>query len=202
MIELRELHAAELPAAAELLARGMRDDPMHCTVFGPAAGHRLDRLRRFFAALLPRMGQTPLSAWEAGRLVAVLSQFPPGNCCPPLPQQLRIALSLLTVNLPELWRLWNWTRSSETHDLAERHWHLGPVAVDPDRQRQGIGSLLLRAFCERMDKQGEIAFLETDKLESVRFYARCGFEVQAEGKVLGTPNWWMRRLPRRQDGSS
>jgi hypothetical protein len=56
---------------------------------------------------------------------------------------------------------------------------------------------MLRAFCARMDERGEVAFLETDKLESVRFYARCGFEVREQGEILGTPNWWMRRLSRR-----
>jgi hypothetical protein len=44
-----------------------------------------------------------------------------------------------------------------------------------------------------MDERGGVAFLETDKLDSVRFYARCGFEVSEEGEILGTPNWWMRR---------
>jgi hypothetical protein len=55
-----------------------------------------------------------------------------------------------------------------------------------------------------MDAQGAIAFLETDRLAGVRFYARCGFKVTAQAVVLGTPNWWMRRLPgpRRTEGSS
>ena len=171
---------------------------MHLTIFGPNPNHRLHRLHRFFAALLPQMAHPPLSAWDAGRLVGVFTQFPPNTCCLPLRQQLRVALALLTFRLPELWRLWRWTRASEAHDLAERHWHLGPVAVDVDRQRQGIGSLLLQAFCDRMDKLGEVAFLETDKLDSVRFYARGGFQVVAQGDVLGTPNWWLRRLPQTQ----
>ena len=196
MIELRELHRAELTAAAQLLARSMRDDPMHCAVFGPDPIRRVSRLDLFFGALLPRMVQAPLSAWDAGQLVGVLGQFPPGMCSPPLRQQLQIALPMLSLHLGELWRLWYWTRASEEHDLKERHWHLGPVAVDMDRQRQGIGSLLLQAFCGRMDRESEVAFLETDKLDSVRFYARCGFEVTAHENVLGTPNWWMRRLPR------
>jgi hypothetical protein len=34
-------------------------------------------------------------------------------------------------------------------------------------------------------------------LESVRFYARCGFEVREQGEILGTPNWWMRRPSRK-----
>jgi GNAT superfamily N-acetyltransferase len=202
MIELRELHPAELPAAAQLLATSMRDDPMHFAVFGPDPVRRVSRLGLFFGALLPRMVEAPLSAWDADQLVGVLGQFPPGTCSPPLSQQLQIALPMLTLRLRELWRLWYWIRTSEGHDLKEPHWHLGPVAVDADRQRQGIGSLLLQAFCGRMDRIGEIAFLETDKPESVRFYARCGFEITAQEEVLGTPNWWMRRLPRVEEMKS
>jgi hypothetical protein len=46
-----------------------------------------------------------------------------------------------------------------------------------------------------MDKRQEVAFLETDKVDSVRFYSRAGFVVSEEGEILGTPNWWMRRVP-------
>ena len=195
MLELREANAAELPAAARLLARGMRDDPMHRAVFGPDAGRRLDRLGRFFAALLPLMRRPPLVACEAGRLVGVLGRFPPGTCRTPLRRQVRIALPLLTFNVGELWRLWRWVGASEAHDLPEPHWHLGPVAVDAGLQGRGIGGQMLRGLCARMDQEGAVAFLETDKLAGVRFYARCGFKVTATGQVLGTANWWMRRPP-------
>ena len=196
MIDLREASHAELPAAAQLLARGMCDDPMHCTVFGANAAHRRVRLHHLFAALLPLMGRRPLLALEAGQLVGVLGQFPPGTCRTSVGQQLRFAFALRSVSVGELWRLWRWLGASEARDLAEPHWHLGPVAVDPSRRREGIGSQMLRAFCVRMDERGEVAFLETDRLASVRFYARCGFEVREQGEILGTPNWWMRRLPR------
>lgn len=196
MIDLREASAADLPAAAQLLARGMRDDPMHCTVFGADADRRRLRLHCLFAALLPLMGRPPLLALEAGRLVGVLGQFPPGTCRTPVRLQLRLAFALRSVNVTELWRLWRWLGASEARDLAEPHWHLGPVAVDPGRRGEGIGSRMLRAFCARMDERGEVAFLETDKLDSVRFYARCGFEVKEQAAVLGTPNWWMHRSAR------
>jgi GNAT superfamily N-acetyltransferase len=172
---------------------------MHCTVFGADADHRRVRLHHLFAALLPLMRRRPLLALEAERLVGVLGQFPPGTCRPPVRQQVRFALALHSVNVRELWRLWHWLGASEARDLAEPHWHLGPVAVDPGRRGEGIGTQMLRAFCARMDELGEVAFLETDKLDSVRFYARCGFEVREQGEVLGTPNWWMRR-PARKPG--
>ncbi len=193
MIVVRDLLPAELSAAAQLLARGMRDDPMHCAVFGPDAAHRQERLGRFFGALLPIMGYPALSAWDGDRLVGVLALFPPGNCHTSLLQQVRIACPLLTLNLGELSRMRRWLHTSEAHDLRERHWHLGPVAVDRHLQGQGIGSQMLQVLCRKMDELGEVGFLETDKFDSVRFYARGGFEVLEEAQLFGTPNWWMRR---------
>ncbi len=196
MLLIRALPASELPAAADLLARAMRDDPMHRAVFGPDAAHRVDRLRCLFAALLPVMGRLPLSAWDGDRLVGVLGHFAPGTCRLSVLQRLRIAWPLRTFGPAELWRLHRWLCASEAHDPVEPHWHLGPVAVAVDRQRQGVGGRLLRAFCADIDRRGEVAFLETDKLDNVRFYGRCGFQVARQGKVLGTPNWWLRRPAR------
>jgi GNAT superfamily N-acetyltransferase len=193
MIVVRDLLRTELSAAAQLLARGMRDDPMHCVVFGPDPAHRQERLGRFFGGLLPALGYPALSAWEDDRLVGVLALFPPGNCHPSLLSQVRIACPLLTLNFGELSRLRRWFHASEERDLRERHWHLGPVAVDRHLQGQGIGSQMLQVLCRKMDALGEVGFLETDKFDSVRFYARGGFEIQEKAELFGTPNWWMRR---------
>jgi len=195
--EIRELLRDELPAAVVLLARAMRDDPMYEAVFGPSADHRFARLNRFYGGLLPVMGRGLLSAWDAGRLVGVLGSFPLGSCKASLALQLWIAYRMLSVDLAELWRLWHWQSNSEIHAPRQRHCQLGPVAVAVDRQRQGIGSRMLQAFCARMDDRGEPAFLETDKWDSVRFYQRFGFEVTARAEILGKRNWWMRR-PGRQ----
>jgi ribosomal protein S18 acetylase RimI-like enzyme len=193
MIEIRDLRRHELSTAAALIAQAMRDDPIYQAVFGSDADHRVERLHRFFAALLPVMNQAPLSAWEGGRLIGIVSYFPPGTCWPSLAAQLRIAYRMLTPNLAELWRMWQWLRASDAHEPGGRFCHVGAVAVAVNRQHQGIGGQLLEAFCARMDAQGESAFLETDKHSSVRFYARFGFEVTGNADVLETPNWWMLR---------
>ncbi|MGH3735337.1 MAG: GNAT family N-acetyltransferase [Micromonosporaceae bacterium] len=78
-------------------------------------------------------------------------------------------------------------------DLDEPHVHLGPLAVDADLQGRGIGSLILREHCRRLDQARQVGYLETDKLENVRFYQRFGYEVTAEATVIGVPNWFMRR---------
>jgi predicted N-acetyltransferase YhbS len=79
----------------------------------------------------------------------------------------------------------------------ERHWHLGPVGVEPALQNMAVGSRMM-GFCTRMDTERGMAWLETDKLENVRFFTRFGFAVVDEAEILRLPNWFMRREPGRQ----
>jgi predicted N-acetyltransferase YhbS len=78
-------------------------------------------------------------------------------------------------------------------DPKQPHWHIDPIAVLPEMQKQGIGSRLMTRFCEQMDKQGGKSYLETDKPEYVRFYEHFGFEVIREANVRGRHFWFMWR---------
>jgi ribosomal protein S18 acetylase RimI-like enzyme len=84
------------------------------------------------------------------------------------------------------------------HHPSKPHWHLGPVAIVPEMQGQGIGSQLLEHFCGYVDQSGQAAYLETDRLENVRLYERFGFSVTEEALLLGVRNWFMWR-PQGQD---
>ena len=66
------------------------------------------------------------------------------------------------------------------YDPAEPHSHLGPVAVDPELQGRGVGSMLLAEYCQRLDQRTMLSYLETDKSENVRLYQRFGYHVTAE----------------------
>jgi len=54
-------------------------------------------------------------------------------------------------------------------------------------QGEGIGGAMLSTFCERMDQEHALSYLETDKLENVSFYEKFGFGVIEEAHVLGHP---------------
>jgi ribosomal protein S18 acetylase RimI-like enzyme len=84
------------------------------------------------------------------------------------------------------------------HDLPDEHWHVGPVGVEPGFQGRGLGHAVMRLLCDRFDARGDVGWLETDKVENVRFYVSLGFEVVEEVPVLGDRfRWWfMRRDPR------
>lgn len=89
---------------------------------------------------------------------------------------------------------WEWIAS---HYPAEPIWFLESVAVDPDRQRGGLGSALIDHGLRFADESGLPAFLETSQPQLVGYYQRFGFGVVAEGDVPGGgPSvWFMRRDP-------
>jgi [ribosomal protein S18]-alanine N-acetyltransferase len=58
-------------------------------------------------------------------------------------------------------------------------WHLMNVAVEPDRQRQGIASALLERLFEQADRPSEQYTLEvrTSNESAIRLYERFGFRA-------------------------
>jgi ribosomal protein S18 acetylase RimI-like enzyme len=93
-------------------------------------------------------------------------------------------------------RIGKWVSDWRRRDPDEPHVHLGPLAVDRELQGQGIGSVMLAEHCRRLDADGALGYLETDKAENVRFYSKQGYEVVDEAPVIGVRCWFMRREPR------
>ena len=197
-IEVRDLRPAELDAAIGVLARGMRDNPMHVAAYGTDAEWRLRchaRLVRGFFAVFG--SQQPICAVRDGVLLGVTGVAPPGTCQPTLAQRVRLAPTVAGLGPRTAARVLRWLFDWAARDLAEPHVHLGPLAVDAHLQGQGIGSLILREHCRRLDAHGAVGYLETDKPENVTFYTRGGFEVIGEATVLGAHNWFLHREPTR-----
>jgi ribosomal protein S18 acetylase RimI-like enzyme len=90
------------------------------------------------------------------------------------------------------------TEVRHREDAPDPHWYLALLGVDPVRQRQGIGSALVRRVTDRVDAR---CYLETMTPEDVRFYRRLGFEVKSEADLPGGPRFWtMLREPRAPNG--
>jgi hypothetical protein len=51
-------------------------------------------------------------------------------------------------------------------------------------------------YCEHLDREHRVGYLETDRYENVGFYARFGFETTKEIEVLGVHNYLMHRRTR------
>ncbi len=195
-VDIRPLVQAETGAAAAVLGRGMRDNPIHERAFGTDPKRREAALTRLFGAVLGGhvVKGTILGAYSSGTLVGVCSMVPPGGCQLTATDKLRMVPTLIGAGgLGSALRSLSWAGGWAKHDPKEPHWHLGPVGVERPLQGKGVGGALLRAFCARMDAELATAYLETDKALNVAIYERFGFRTVAEDQILGIPNWFMVR---------
>jgi len=193
-IQIRSLVGEELEVAALLAARAMRDNPLQIVAIGQDSERRMRVLHRGFSQLLRLDGRPTVGAWDGDRLVGVAATADPGHCQPSTRERLRLAPTFLMAGRAAP-RLGRWMSAWAKFDPARPHSHLGPVAVDPDLQGRGIGSMLLTDYCQRLDQTRMLSYLETDKPENVRLYERFGYEVTAEAKVISVTSWFMTRDP-------
>lgn len=198
-LTLRLLRAEELEQASRLVGRGMCDNPSNVTVF--RIKNRKDRaiaLGRFFLPVLGGLYRRGfvLGAFDSSGLVGVCGMGRPGFCQPRTVEKLRVLPAAVIGNpLSTPIRILGWVGEWASRDPDEPHWHLGPVAVEPALQMQGIGSAMLRAFCSVIDCLHAPAYLETDKPQNVHFYERYGFRTIDSAEMLGVRNWFMSRAP-------
>ncbi|WP_207934272.1 GNAT family N-acetyltransferase [Actinomadura sp. KC06] len=193
-IEIRALQPDEIPLAVGVLARGMRDNPLHVAVYGADPDRRLRCHARLIRALFrTSSAQRPIAAVRGGTLVGVTGVAPAGTCQPGPARKLRMLPAVAALGPRTARRVLGWTSTWAKFDPDEPHVHLGPLAVDAHLQGQGVGSKIMREHCARLDDAHEVGYLETDKVENVGFYERFGYWVTGEQPVLGVPNWFMRR---------
>jgi GNAT superfamily N-acetyltransferase len=196
-VELVELRPELLDEAAGVLARGMRDNPIHAAAFGPDPQRRARILVRMFHDLFRVLpGYGAVCGRMEGAIVAVAGRAEDGACLPDTLQKLRLAPGLISLGPRTALRSSRWMSAWSSRDPEEPHSHFGPFAVDAHLQGQGIGTVLLKEYCASVDARADVAYLETDRAENVRLYERHGFAIVDQADVLGVPNWFMRRAAR------
>ena len=196
---VRELHDTDLPSAVGVVARGMRDNPLHIAAFGEDVELRGQRLIRMFTVALPLIFSkgVVLGAFGEETLAGIAGMVAPGHCQPSVTEKLTVMPRLVpAVGGRSLTRVGRWMAVWAQHDLRQPHWHLGPVAVDAHLQGTGIGTLLMKEYCARLDRAHVAGYLETDKASNVAFYEKFGFETITSAPVLNIPNWFMKRTAR------
>jgi ribosomal protein S18 acetylase RimI-like enzyme len=194
--EVGDITPAHHEDAVGVLARGMRDNPLHVAAYGPDPDRRELVHARLMRALFRHAAHNePIGVWRDGTLVAVAGALGAFDCRPGVAQSLRALPTFASLGPRTAARVARWVRVWREHDPDEPHLHLGPVAVDRHLQRQGIGTVLLAEHARRLDASGRLGYLETDKPENVGFYERHGYEVVDRADVIGVPNWFMLRRP-------
>jgi hypothetical protein len=129
-------------------------------------------------------------------MVGVCGIARPGFCKPTFLEKLRAIPAIVPCNAVLTgYRVSKWVSEWSRKDPSTLHWHIGPVAVDPAAQQQGVGSTMLNAVCSHMDAYASVSYLEKDRTENVRFYQKFGFVVLEQSEVLGVSTWYMSRRP-------
>jgi len=195
-IQIKILKENDLRAAATICAHAMLNNPIHIRVFGQNENQRLRRLKHFFPGMLAyvyRKGHI-YAAFVEQQMVGVFGFLPPKRCQPSIIDAVRLLPSILRSNhLIGLVRVAIWLSTWAKLDPKEPHWHLGPLAVDPQWQQLGIGTQLFSLVYRKND--GIPLYLETDTLNNAQYYEKFGFSTVNKPTILGQPCWIMLKKP-------
>ena len=202
-MEAIRLEPSERKTAAQVLARAFFDYPM-IAYYWPDLGRRVQYLEWYWGCAVNyglRYGQVYTTPGIGG----VSVWLPPGQTHITAWRYVRAGyLPLpLFMGCKQFF-----TKTMQSDDLAQQvheeiipgpHWYLWILAVDPDRQGKGIGSILMQPGTERADAQHLPCYLETYEMRNIPFYLRHGFGLVRTEEVQGSDLcfWCFRREPRR-----
>lgn len=199
VIQVHSLARLPLYGLAGILAAAFAQDPLFTFAF-PDEISRTRALTRLFAKNLQYALR--YAAVDYAENAGVCISLPPGE------ESIRTHKALLSgmwqlpfeVGLLPLIRLGNISSASESvhHRCApDPHWYLFQLGVHPHKQKQGVGSGLLRHFIARADLSKLPCYLETNNPGAVSLYHQFGFRIVEEFSLPGAdiPAWAMRREP-------
>lgn len=193
------LKSEDLSEAAASLARAFQNDPLQTYVF-PDPAERATRSPAHFAPLLEYGLRFGTVLTTAGQPTGAAVWLPPGGT--QISDERAAAAGL--DKLPELLGVEAATRffaalsAVEPYhktDVAEDHWYVLVVGVEPAAQGQGLGRALLAPILEQADRDGLPCYLETAQPRNVGFYQHLGFRVLRDVVVpeSGLRLWTFRR---------
>lgn len=176
--DVRPATADDIPELAGAIARAFSNDPPMSWVFRDE-GTRVQRLEALFGAALRELFVPNGHAFTTADLRGAALWEAPGEWRTPDEVTERIAGSVAGVFLPEeLDRFLTYIGTLEDrHPDEPEHWYLAVLAVDLDRQGQGIGSACMGPMLERIRAEGAAAYLESSNERNVPLYERHGFRV-------------------------
>jgi ribosomal protein S18 acetylase RimI-like enzyme len=190
MMPVHHLTASEIPKASQTLARAFWNDPL-VWYFSPTACGRELLLYRFYRWLL-RYGLLYGEVYAPSPgLEGVAMWLPPEANHGAILKMARPEAILLPFTVGPRFLLRSWRYGQHIGHLRHRHmpsphWFLQLLGVDPDFQKQGHATSLLRSMLERLDRETIACCLDTGNRADVGFYQRFGFRVAEESHVPGT----------------
>lgn len=186
---------------AQMMLRAYADDPLMEYVM--PSSRRSGRLALWFLKTALEYGVLYGEVYAAGDLSGIAIWLPPHHREMGLWGLFRTGMLFAPFRLGRnaFGRLLNVVEF--THEVHRElfdtpHWYLFELAVDPGRQRTGIGGALIAPVLARADIEGIACYVETFTEQAKRFYQRNGFAaVRIEKPPKGGPECtFMIREPR------
>ncbi len=191
----------QIQDSGDILGRAFFDDPLTSWCV-PDDALRARALPWFFAKATT-IGQRWGEVFTTPEVVEGSAIWlPPGKTKVTLGQMWRVRLLLAPLKFGpsgfmRFMKIMNTFEHLHDRDMADPHWYLFVLGVDPPRQGQGLGGALMGPVLARADAGGLPCYLETQKEVNVPFYKRHGFEVVVEDEIPNGPHYWtMKRAPR------
>ena len=180
--------ATDRSTVVRTLSRAFHNDPF-ITWFYPDERQRVRRIEAFFDLLWR-------ANWRDGRIdIAADGQ---GAALWRPPGRWRVPRRTMIVNLPAMistygmaaGRVMASLAAMERQHLAQPHWYLMTLGIDPQAQGWGLGKALIHAGLDRCDADGVPAYLESGDADNISFYERLGFRLLSENDVPGGPSFY------------
>jgi GNAT superfamily N-acetyltransferase len=191
------MQPADVPAAAQSLARAFHDDPHFSWIIRDEA-KRLERLEKGFALFIRRIWLPHNFSYTHEQLIGAALWMPPETWHLGIWPQLRLMPGTIRILRDDSARLLRaLTFIERKHPRSPAHWYLPMIGVTPAWQGRGFGAALLQPVLERCDRERTPAYLEASTPRNRALYERHGFEVMEECRYApdGPPIWRMWREP-------
>ena len=194
-VDIEPIRQEDFLPASVILSRAFSIELNNLAVF---RGERnIERRQQpLFSYMLKKFPGTILVAKQESNIIGVACMVKWPQCQMTQLAMLQYILGMFPVLRGGLLREFRLRRVWAKYDPNEMHWHIGPIGIAPELQRRGFGSELIASSLEIVDGEHEPAYLETDRMDNVRFYQHFGFSIVAEQKINGVRNWFMWRVAR------
>ena len=187
---IRRATSEDVPALATMLARAFQDDPVAGWAWRPDALR--EAALESFQATRTRQLLPHGEVWTTDDLSSAALWAPPGHWHSSFRETLELVPAFARPRL--IWRAplvaAGWEKLERSHPRTPPHFYLAVLGTDPDAQGGGLGSAVLRGVLDQCDSDGVAAYLESSKERNIDFYARHGFRVMEEIRLLRGPSMW------------
>jgi ribosomal protein S18 acetylase RimI-like enzyme len=185
---------SELDESVGCLVTAFAQDPITGFLLQPGPGYK-ERLAQFFS-LLMRARITLKMPVVVARGTAGIHGAAMGYATahPAWPKDLTEEWDRFESAIPEFTeRMAIYDEIAAKGKPAAPHYYLGVIGVDPESHGRGIGTQLLRSFCDLSagDPLSCGVYLETAQESNLGFYERAGFVETGRGSLESATLWCM-----------